>query len=77
MLVNRNDTLFELSNRRYSAEPRTRKYVKGYIFLSFALNLSNNYGKQLLDTAMKTRIDALKTAPKKVVNKAAEAKLTF
>ena len=66
-----------LATRCDSVEPRTRKYVKGYIFLSFARNLSNNYGKQLLDTATKTRIDALKAAPKKVVNKAAEAKLTF
>ena len=33
---------------RYSAEPRTRKYVKGYGFLSFGRNLSSKYGKQLL-----------------------------
>ena len=32
---------------RYSVEPRTRKYVKGYGFLSFARNLSNKYGKEL------------------------------
>ena len=44
----------------YSIEPRTRKYVKGYGFLSFARDLSNKYGKQLLDT----RLDALKTASK-------------
>ena len=35
-------------------------------------NLSNRYGKQLLDTATKTGLDALKTASKKVVDKAAE-----
>ena len=39
---------------RYSTEPRTRKYVKGYEFLSFARNLFNKYGKQLLDTATET-----------------------
>ena len=33
----------------YSIEPRTRKYVKGYRFLS----LATQYGKQLLDTASK------------------------
>ena len=33
----------------YSTEPRTRKYVIGYKFLSFARNLSNKYRKQLLD----------------------------
>ena len=54
---------------RYSIEPRTRKNVKGYEFLSFATNFSNKCRKQLLDT----RLDALKTASKKVVHKVAEA----
>ena len=57
----------------YSIEPRTRKYVKEYGFLSFARNLSNKYGKQLLDTATKTGLYAAKTASKKVVYKTAEA----
>ena len=39
---------------RYSIEPRTRKYVKGYGFLSFSKYLSNKNGKQLLDIAAKT-----------------------
>ena len=26
---------------QYSIEPRTRKYVKGYAYLSFAIDLSN------------------------------------
>ena len=30
---------------RYSMEPRTRKYVKGYGFLSFTRNLSDKHGK--------------------------------
>ena len=59
--------------RRYSIEPRTRKYVKGFGFLSFARNLSNKYGKQLLDTAAKTEINALKTASQKVIHEATEA----
>ena len=58
---------------RYSMEPRTSKYVKGYGFLSFARNLSNKYGKQSFDTATKTGLNAVKTAFKKVVHKAAEA----
>ena len=33
---------------RYSIEPRTRKYVKEYAFLSF----SRKYKKQLLDTGL-------------------------
>ena len=36
---------------RYSIEPRTRKYAKEYGFLSFARNICDKYGKQLLDTA--------------------------
>ena len=35
---------------RYSIEPRTRKYVKGYGLLSFA----RKYKKQLLDTGLDT-----------------------
>ena len=38
---------------RCSIEPRTRKYVKRYGFFSFARNLSNKYGTQLLNTASK------------------------
>ena len=58
---------------RYSAEPRFRKYVKGYGFLSFAKNFGNKYGKKLMDTATKTGIDAAKTASKRIVQKTAEA----
>ena len=46
--------------RRYSIEPRTRKYVKGYGFLSFA----RKFKKQLLDKGL--------DASKKVVHKAGE-----
>ena len=59
--------------KRYFIEQRTRKYVKGYGFLSFARNLPHKYRKKLLDTATKTGLDALITAFKKVVHKAAEA----
>ena len=45
---------------RYSTEPRFRKYVKGYGFLSFAKTFGNKYGKKLMDTATKTGIDAAK-----------------
>ena len=56
---------------RYSTEPRFRKYVKGYGFLSFARRLGNKYGKILMGTATKTGIDAAKTASKSVVQKTA------
>ena len=45
---------------RYSIDPRTRKYVKGYGFLSFA----RKYKKQLLDKGL--------DASEKVVHKANE-----
>ena len=54
-------------------EPRTRESVKGYRFLSFPRNLSNKCEKQLLDT----RVDALKSASKKLGHKAAEATSEF
>ena len=59
--------------RSYSMEPRTREYVKGYGFLSFRQNLSNTYGKQLLDAATKTGVGAVKNSSKKLAYKAAEA----
>ena len=58
---------------RYSAEPKYRKYVKGYGFLSFARKFGNKYGKKLMDIASKTGIDAAKTASKRLVQKTAEA----
>ena len=58
---------------RYSTEPKYRKYVKGYGFLSFAKKCDDKYGKKLMDTATKTGIDAAKTASKRVIKKTAEA----
>ena len=57
----------------YSIEPRERRYVKGYGFLSFARNIgthaskvaknmSNKYSQKLVDTAKKSATDAIKTA---------------
>ena len=40
----------------YSIEPRDRRYVKSYGFLSFAKNIrkniSNTYGQKLVDSAI-------------------------
>ena len=33
---------------RYSTEPKSRKYVEGYGFLSFARKFGDKYGKKLL-----------------------------
>ena len=56
---------------RYSAEPKFRKYVQGYAFLSFARKFDDKYGKKLMDTATKTGIDAVNS--KRVAQKTAEA----
>ena len=45
---------------RYSLEPKYRKYVKGYGFLSSERKFGDKYGKKLMDTATKTGIDAAK-----------------
>ena len=57
---------------RYSTEPKFRKYVKGYGFLSFARKCGDKYGKKIMDTATKTGIDVAKTASKRQVQKTAE-----
>ena len=51
---------------------QNEKYVKVYEFLSFTKNLSDEHGKQLLDNAIKTGLNALKATSKKVFHKAAE-----
>ena len=69
---------------RYSIEPRERRYVKGYGFLSFARNIgthaakaakniSNKYSQKPVDTAKKSATDAIKTASKRAIQKTAEA----
>ena len=51
-----------LAMRRYSIEPRTRKYVKGYGFLSFARKRK----KQLLDKGLPSRHTTSRGRPMKV-----------
>ena len=58
---------------RYSTEPKFKKYVKGYGFLSCVRKFGDKYGKKVMDNATKTGIDAAKTASKQVVQKFAEA----
>ena len=54
---------------RYSIEPRERRYVKGYGFLSFARNFNDKYGKSLRN-ASKTYA---KTAGKEILKETAKA----
>ena len=58
---------------RYSTEPKFRKYVKGYDFLSFVRKFGDKYGKKLMDTATKAGLDAAKNTSKIVVQNTAEA----
>ena len=65
---------------RYSIEPRERRHVQGYGFLSFARyigkvakNMSNKYSQKLVGTAKKSATDAIKTASKRAIQKTAEA----
>ena len=68
---------------RYSIEPKERRCVKGYGFLSFAKNIGthaakvaenicNKYSKKLVDTAKKSATDAIKTASKRAIQKTTE-----
>ena len=65
---------------RCSIEPRERRYVKRYSFLSFARNIgthaakvaknmSNKYSQKLVNTAKKSATDAIKTASKRAIQK--------
>ena len=69
---------------RYSIEPRERRHVKGYGFLSFAKNnvthaakvaknMSNKYSQKLVDSSKKSATDEIKTASKRAIQKTAEA----
>ena len=58
---------------RYSTEPKYRKFVEGYNFLSFARKFGDEYDKILINTATKVGIDAAKTASKRAVQKIAQA----
>ena len=52
---------------RYSTQPKFRRYIKRSGFLSVARAFGDKYGKNLMDTATKTGIDAAKTASKRAV----------
>ena len=53
----------------YSIEPKERRYVKGYSFLSFARNFNDRYGKSLRN-ASKT---FAKTVGKEILKETAKA----
>ena len=53
----------DITKMRYSIEPRDRRYVKDFVFLSFAKhigkNKSNKYNQKLFDNAKKSPTDAI------------------
>ena len=61
----------------YSIEPRERRYVKGYGFLSFARNLCNKYGKKLMNTAIKTGTNFNSKYSKKLTDTAIKTSKDF
>ena len=58
---------------RYSIEPRERRYVKGYGFMSFARNFSDKYSKSLMDKGINLSKTFAKTAAKKILKETAKA----
>ena len=58
---------------RYPLEPKYKKFVQVYSFLSFARKFGDKYDKKLMATATKRGIDAAKIASKRLVRKTAEA----
>ena len=70
---------------RYSVQPRERVFVKRYVFLSFAKNMSKyirkntsrnligKYSQKLIDHAKQSATDALQTVSKTAIQKTAEA----
>ena len=58
---------------RYSTEPRERRFVKGYGFMSFARNFNDKYSKSLMDLS-KT---FAKTAGKRILKETAKSNWRF
>ena len=66
-----------ITKMSYSIESRDRRYVKGYVFLSFAKNIGKNngskYSQKILDTTQKSATGAIKFASKRSIQKTAKA----
>ena len=65
----------DIIKMRYSVEPKDRRYVIGYGFLSFAKNIGKNidenisskYSQKLVNIANKSATDAIKAASKRAI----------
>ena len=58
---------------RYSIEPRERRFVKGYGFMSFARNFCDKYSKSSMDKGIDVSKEFAKTAGKKILKETAKA----
>ena len=58
---------------RYSIEPKERRFVKGYGFMSFARNFSDKYSQSLMDKGVDVSKTFAKTAGKKILKETAKA----
>ena len=58
---------------RYAIEPRERRFVKGYGFMSFARNFIDKYSKYLMDKGIDLSKTFAKTAGKKILKETARA----
>ena len=56
----------------YSIEPRERRFVKGYGFMSFARNFSDKYSKSLMGKGIDLSKTFAKTAGKKILKETAK-----
>ena len=54
---------------RYSIEPRERRFVKGYGFMSFARNFTDKCGKFLMDKGIDASKKFAKITGKKILKK--------
>ena len=50
---------------RYSLEPHYRRHVQGQVFMSFARNMGNKYGRKIIDKGL----DIGKSIKKNMVKK--------
>ena len=58
---------------RYSIEPRERRFVKGYGFMSFARSFRDKYSKSLMDKGIDVSKKFAKTAVAKILKETAKA----
>ena len=58
---------------RYSIQPRERRYLKGYGFMSFVRNFSHKYSKSLMDKGIDLSKTYAKTAGKEILKETAKA----